>query len=173
MRLVYTATQQPVAIGDRVTVDGFELVVDYFAKPHKPDSSGKVSLRVPGNTDVCGGPEYYVSIIGAEWIEREDRANLPPVTITNSARESAIASVMENMECDRPDAEKIVDGDKVVIGGNWFCLDDSGSLCGGPVNADGTLDYELFSLIDMPDLFEHAELCAKAHAMLTAGKTAA
>lgn len=85
MRLVYTATQQPVQIGDTVKVDGRDLLVDSFAKPRSGDSEGKVTLRVPGNTDVCGGPTYYVSIIGAEWIEREDRANLPPVRIVRRA----------------------------------------------------------------------------------------
>lgn len=37
----------------------------YFSHPHKPSSEGKVSLE--------NGMEYYVSVIGAEWIEREDR----------------------------------------------------------------------------------------------------
>lgn len=81
MRLVYTATQKPVQIGDTVTLrDNQRFTVDHFAKPHKPDSEGKVALKPYGwSTSSCS--EYFVSVIGAEWIEREDRANLPPVRI--------------------------------------------------------------------------------------------
>lgn len=87
MRLVYTATQKPVQAGDIVVVAGRQLEVGHFAKPHKPDSSGKVSLRLPGAD--MDSFEYFVGIIGAEWIEREDRANLPPVRIARRARTAA------------------------------------------------------------------------------------
>lgn len=66
MKLVYTQTQTPVQVGDQVTVNGQVVRVDHFRPPHKPESSGRVTLS--------NGAEYYVSVIGAEWIEREDRA---------------------------------------------------------------------------------------------------
>lgn len=72
MKLIYTATQQPVAAGDTVTLrDNVKRTVAYFAPPHKPDSEGKVTLK-DGDHDHMGR-EYYVSVIGAEWIGREDR----------------------------------------------------------------------------------------------------
>jgi hypothetical protein len=70
MRLIYTATQAPVLIGDPVTVHGQPATVSYFRKPHKSSSEGKVSIK-PADTDTEN--EFYVSVIGAEWIEREDR----------------------------------------------------------------------------------------------------
>lgn len=75
MQLVYTATQKPVTKGDTVEINGQQLVIEYFAKPHKCSSQGKVSLRPADQPEETpnGGSEYYVSVIGAEWIEREDR----------------------------------------------------------------------------------------------------
>jgi hypothetical protein len=72
MKLVYKATGKPVEIGDRVDIRNCTNVVAYFRQPHKPDSEGKVTLRMPGEGEPLGR-EYYVSVIGAEWIEREDR----------------------------------------------------------------------------------------------------
>ena len=65
MKLVYTETNEPVNVGDRVCGLGAPMEVTYFREPHKPSSEGKVSLS--------NGREYYVSAIGAKWIDREDR----------------------------------------------------------------------------------------------------
>lgn len=70
MKLIYTATKQPVLIGDRVSVDGFEFVVTSFERPHKPAASGKVNLRYALSRTT--GRTFYVSIIGAQWVDRED-----------------------------------------------------------------------------------------------------
>lgn len=72
MRLVYTATGKPVNIGDRHTIGGFALVVARTPQPHKPDSEGKIDFYLLGGVM---GPLYYASVIGAEWIDREDRAH--------------------------------------------------------------------------------------------------
>ena len=69
MRLVYESTGKPVQVGDKVTLDGELLIVDYFRPPHKPNSEGKVTLV--GKSKF--GYEYYVSVIGAKWVERDDR----------------------------------------------------------------------------------------------------
>lgn len=70
MRLVYDETGKEVKLGDKVTLkNGKQVTVTYFAKPHSPASSGKVTVRTEGG----GNCEYYVSVIGAKWIEREDR----------------------------------------------------------------------------------------------------
>lgn len=72
MRLVYTATGQPVAVGDSVAISGVPVEVIYFRPPHKPSSEGHVLVAY--GPQVCDSREFYVSVIGAEWIEREDRA---------------------------------------------------------------------------------------------------
>jgi hypothetical protein len=75
MRLVFKRSGREVKIGDKIDIAGggdpAEIVeVTYFRPPHKPSSSGKVSVK-----DVHSGQEseFYVSVIGAEWIEREDQ----------------------------------------------------------------------------------------------------
>lgn len=71
MRLVYKATGEEVKVGDVVTTfRGKKCEVKYFREPHKPSSEGKVTVKEEGSSFCM---EYYVSVIGAEWIEREDR----------------------------------------------------------------------------------------------------
>ena len=71
MRLVYKANGKEVKVGDMVTTSrGEKCEVTYFRQPHSPSSEGKISVRFEGNSF---DREYYVSVIGAEWIEREDR----------------------------------------------------------------------------------------------------
>jgi len=73
MQLVYEDTQKPVRIGDTVRLrDGEFWQVHYFPTPHKSSSQGKVTLvtltRAP-----LGVQEFFVSVIGAKWIDREDQ----------------------------------------------------------------------------------------------------
>lgn len=68
MRLVYSKTGKPVRVGDEVTVSGVVSRIESCPPPHKPDSSGRVFLS--------NGANYYVSLIGAEWIDREDRRSV-------------------------------------------------------------------------------------------------
>ncbi len=79
MRLVYKNSGNEVKVGDVVPDFRGELQkVISFREPHKPSSSGKVSVKTP-LPPVGDGPafsderEYFVSVINAEWIEREDR----------------------------------------------------------------------------------------------------
>lgn len=72
MKLVYTDTGKEVKVGDIVkTFRGEECKVKYFRPPHKPSSSGKITVQFGDNDLNCR--EFYVSVIGAEWIDREDR----------------------------------------------------------------------------------------------------
>jgi hypothetical protein len=71
MRLVYTATGQNVSVGDVVTVRDRPHTVGFFRPPSNPASSGKVTVWPEGNR--AAAREYFVSVIGAEWIDREDR----------------------------------------------------------------------------------------------------
>ena len=73
MRLVYTKTGLPVTLGDAVVVDGKPHRVVYFRQPHKASSSGHVTICRSSDRLGREQREYYVSVIGAEWIEREDR----------------------------------------------------------------------------------------------------
>lgn len=80
MRLIYKGSGKEVQLGDVVELDGEDHVVTYFTKPHKPSSSGKVCVK--WGLDMPGlGHEYYVGVIGAEWIEREDQGWRAPVQL--------------------------------------------------------------------------------------------
>jgi len=69
MKLVYDDTQEPVAIGDTLHREDGNLVVTGFRKPHKAASSGFVWVKNSAGNE----HQYYVSVIGATWINREDR----------------------------------------------------------------------------------------------------
>lgn len=69
MKLIYEKTGQEVKVGDKVeTFRGETVEVSFFRPPHKPSSEGHVSVKRDGGTR-----EFYVSVIGAEWIDRTDR----------------------------------------------------------------------------------------------------
>ena len=72
MRLVYEASGKEVKMGDVVHLKDGAYTVAHFDEPHKPASSGKVFIR-PISNERGFSSEYYVSVIGAKWIEREDR----------------------------------------------------------------------------------------------------
>ena len=72
MKLTYDKTGEEVKAGDIVHLRGESPYVVYsFSKPHKPSSEGKVSVRAM--TETAFFREFYVSVIGATWIDREDR----------------------------------------------------------------------------------------------------
>lgn len=72
MKLVYKAEPtREVAIGDTHIVRGQEYVITGIRKPEHGGSTGRVYLDETGDSDA--GVAWYPSVIGAEWIEREDR----------------------------------------------------------------------------------------------------
>jgi hypothetical protein len=74
MKLVYEGTQVPVQVGDTVQVDNKTFVVYSITKPHKPSSTGRVQCRGTRLADARWVfSEWFPSVIGAEWIEREDQ----------------------------------------------------------------------------------------------------
>lgn len=76
MRLIDKTTRNEINIGDIVsTSKGEQVEVIHFREPHKASSSGKVSVK-----SVAHGwsQEFFVGVIGAEWIEREDQAQPEP-----------------------------------------------------------------------------------------------
>lgn len=73
MKLIYTETKKEVEVGDEVkTFRGDMVSIKEIIKPHKSSSTGLVRIIY-----LVGPPiehSVYPSVVGAEWIEREDRA---------------------------------------------------------------------------------------------------
>lgn len=76
MKLIYSKNKQEVCIGDRVELqhDGW-MYVAVIQKPRSPASTGRVSVcKLKKDIDnFARHHSYYPSVIGAEWIDREDR----------------------------------------------------------------------------------------------------
>jgi hypothetical protein len=95
MRLVYQKNQQEVSVGDVVRVKEILYKVVHFNPPHQPASSGKVSIRLLGGTLQ---EQVYVGIIGAEWIEREDRADEDSVEVVRTtSRDQLVEEIMAEL----------------------------------------------------------------------------
>lgn len=67
--LVKRGTTELVSPGD--VVNGYRVV--YYAAPHKPSSSGKVSVVAANDTDSHFSRELFAHVIGCEFINRPDR----------------------------------------------------------------------------------------------------
>lgn len=79
MRLVYEDTGVEVKNGDEVeTFRGAKVNVVHIEKPKHGGSTGRVYVKdIDATNDThCAG--YFPSVIGAEWIEREDQGYVPP-----------------------------------------------------------------------------------------------
>lgn len=77
MRLIYTATGEPVKFGDTVSLlRGERAIVEFFTVNYLQESEGKVSVRDADAPDGSLTQEYPVSAIGAKWIEHEDQPSL-------------------------------------------------------------------------------------------------
>lgn len=81
-RLIYVVSQplcnkqigDPVEVGD-IACSGQETYrVEFFRPPTSPASSGKVTVAgVKDGRTSPGQREFYVGVIGAEWVDRTDR----------------------------------------------------------------------------------------------------
>lgn len=70
MKLIHINSLKNVELGDVVrSFRGDQGVVHHFVPPHKPSSSGHVSVRVDTHQEMYN----YVGVWGLEWIDREDR----------------------------------------------------------------------------------------------------
>jgi hypothetical protein len=80
MRLVYakgnTREGEEVKPKDRVLIDGTYWQVDSIEKPHKPESTGRVHLALRRAGLTTEYATYFPSVIDAEWVDREDHAEL-------------------------------------------------------------------------------------------------
>lgn len=120
MKLVYTKSQKGITVGQDVKVgDKVRLLhlglceVTFFRPPHKPSSEGKINLKAIGAKVES---EFYVKVIGAEWIEREDR-NESPLTVlrhhvTGAIERGESAAIVEKarpLVNEKPKTWKIVE----------------------------------------------------------------
>lgn len=72
MKLVYEASGTEVKIGDEAILSrGERVVVTEITKPHKPESTGRVTVKGRRSNDFP--QSYFPSVIGAKWVEREDQ----------------------------------------------------------------------------------------------------
>lgn len=140
MKLVYTKAQKGITVGQEVKVgDKVRLLhlglceVTFFRPPHKSSSEGKISLKAIG-ADVES--EFYVGVIGAKWIEREDR--LQPC----GHPESAIVSHGITHHCGMCEARPLVNETQ------WEIVDESvhgGSIMVSNCEGEGgtTLEFTI------------------------------
>ena len=71
MRLIYEKTGEEVRAGDLVSSQDGELFrLDFYREPHKPSSTGRV--YVTRMVEQGGQLEFFPSVVGAKWVERED-----------------------------------------------------------------------------------------------------
>ena len=72
VKLIHTLTLKTAEIGDKVTtLKGTRGTIAHFIPPHKPSSSGHVSVKFSDQNTM--NAYNYVSVWGLEWIDREDR----------------------------------------------------------------------------------------------------
>lgn len=72
MKLVYDESgDAEVQTGDVVHVDNVPYFVMSITKPHKPSSTGRVLCKAMNEHGWIN--EWFPSVIGAKWIEREDQ----------------------------------------------------------------------------------------------------
>jgi len=73
MQLVYEVNNEPVQFGDVVHVSNEAFSVWMITEPHKPSSTGRVTLR--GFDDQRYIREFFPSVIGAKWVGRTDQGS--------------------------------------------------------------------------------------------------
>jgi hypothetical protein len=71
MKLVYTKTFLEVKVGDVTHIRGVPHYIMGICKPHSPASTGRVQVQSMNENKYFR--EYFPSVVGADWINREDR----------------------------------------------------------------------------------------------------
>jgi len=75
-------TQTDIQVGSQFYHEGDDMEVTYMPVPHKASSGGKVTCCVVNDTD--SSREFFASVWGMKWIEREDQGWVhPEVELTN------------------------------------------------------------------------------------------
>lgn len=83
MRLIHKKTGETVKRGDIITLNpGKERVmVKGWCMPHKPSSTGRIYVRLEG--EMNDEREYFPSVGGCEWIDREDRVGIKEMKVVD------------------------------------------------------------------------------------------
>ena len=70
MKLIHKPTGNEIKEGSSFLWEGRLITVNSCHKPHKPSSSGKMTVIYP---EGATSQEYFCPVFDCEWIEREDR----------------------------------------------------------------------------------------------------
>jgi hypothetical protein len=103
MRLVYTSGPRlgkDVKVHDMITVYGDQYEIHSIERPPKLESTGRVIVHPPHiKYSPANEVAYYPSVIGAEWVEREDRQGQIVVTekITNGKEGRVVINSVTEM----------------------------------------------------------------------------
>ena len=74
MQLVSEGTNEQVMVGDIVHIRNEPFTVWMITEPHKPSSTGRVTVR--GFDDQRYIREFYPSVIKAKWVGRTDQGEI-------------------------------------------------------------------------------------------------
>lgn len=66
---INTATRKPIAIGDVLSLDGQPVTVTHMAPPHRPGTTGKISVSFADSNG--RSREFFAGVLGAEWSKPE------------------------------------------------------------------------------------------------------
>jgi len=77
MKLIYEKNGQTVKIGDRVlTAGSSNVTITGITPPHKPSSTGRVTVMAEDSHGRPSYSEYFPGVIDAKWIDRKDQDTL-------------------------------------------------------------------------------------------------
>jgi hypothetical protein len=78
MKLVHKRSGKLAKIGDQWSYKKRKFCLLGAVLPHKTSSEGRVCVRIEFKDGTTNEQEFYCSVAGLEWIEREDRIARPP-----------------------------------------------------------------------------------------------
>lgn len=126
MKLIFTKTQKPVTVGmDVVSNSNENFRVVGIQEPHSPASTGRIVVKSVDSKGFSFGEMqgFYPSVFGAEWIDREDRAECSKYDVREVVSISGINSA----------ATRAVVLAKKLVGGSWFYLLQVDAVINGKV----------------------------------------
>ena len=79
-----------------------------------------------------------------------------------------LTALVEDADLTLEEATHVLGAHTAIIDGNLFVYLSDGQLAAAPITVEEAIDWSLLTTVDMPDVFEHADLCRKARLMLDA-----
>lgn len=112
LKLIFEATGSEVVVGALCVVNDRACIVEYFRPPHKPSSQGKVTVRPVGSLSEHAS-EYYVSVIGAKWVNRTDQSPAKVEETNEATQVQIIDKVMQkHIDINGPEMVEVVYNDQ-------------------------------------------------------------